>query len=234
VSSAEELHDKQLKQYLRNVLGFRPGNMELYRMACIHRSSSHKDVIGGRINNERLEYLGDAVLSTVVAEFLYNKYPTAPEGMLTELRSKLVNRERLNGLSQKIGLSQLVVMNSHVHAKSANGDAFEALVGAIFLDKGYNKTKKILLKKIFLVHLDIESISLEENNFKSKLLSWGQKYHRQIEFRHKVINEHSAKRLYEITIFIDDQEQGTVQSFAIKKGEQEAAEKVWNNMLKDF
>lgn len=232
--SQEDLHDKLLKKYLRNVLGIRPGNMELYRTACIHRSSSHKDLIGGRINNERLEYLGDAVLSTIIAEFLYNKYPTITEGALTEFRSRLVNRDRLNALSQKIGLSELVIMNSHTHAKSANGDAFEALTGALFLDKGYNKTKKILLKKIFLVHLDIETITLEENNFKSKLLSWGQKNHRHIEFKHRVIKNNRSKRLYEVLLYIDDKECGSAQCYALKNGEQEVSEKAWNNMLKDF
>ncbi|MCQ2265957.1 MAG: putative dsRNA-binding protein [Bacteroidales bacterium] len=232
--STENQYDKELKKYLHNILGCKPGNIELYKTACIHRSSSQKDNIGGKTNNERLEYLGDAVLDTIIAEFLFNKYPTASEGMLTELRSKLVCRERLNALSKKMGLNDFVVIDSHIHAKCANGDAFEALIGALFLDKGYPKTKEIILKKIYLVHLDIESISLEDNNFKSKIISWGQKNHRAVEFQNEFVKTQGRKKLYRVSILIDGKEYTSAESYIIKKGEQEVAEKAWNMMLKDF
>ena len=217
--------EREIAAYIRNIFSVRVKNIELYKTALIHRSSSEKNAIGGLLNNERLEYLGDAVLSAIVADFLFKKYPLFAEGPLTELRSKLVCRERLNLLSKKIGLNQLLQMNEHVHAKSANGDAFEALVGAFYLDQGYKKTKKILIKGILLTYLDIDSILVEESNFKSKILSWAQKQRRKVEFTHSEYWNNSHRKLFKAQLYVDGELMGEGLGYTIKKAEQSAAEK---------
>ena len=199
-------------------------------MAFIHRSSSVKNAVCGTLNNERLEYLGDAILSAIVADFLFKKFPLFAEGPLTQLRSKIVCRDRLNYLSRKIGLNNLVVIGDHIHAKCANGDAFEALVGAIYLDQGYVKTKKIILQKIIFTHLDVESIITEETNFKSKILSWAQKKRKKIEFTHLDSNKESGKRLFKAKIFINSKLMGEGVDYTIKKAEQLAAEEAWKKI----
>ena len=132
--------NKEFYSFFKNILGFTPRRTKIYQVAFIHKSKSIETLQGRRINNERLEYLGDAVLSAIVAEYLYKKYPYKGEGFLTELRSKIVSRNNLNKLAQKIGLSQLIQYNKEQQGvfKSIDGDAFEALVGAIYLEKGFN------------------------------------------------------------------------------------------------
>ena len=217
--------NREITAYIQNIFGVKVKNIDLYKTALTHRSSSEKNGIGGVLNNERLEYLGDAVLSAVVADFLFKKFPLFAEGPLTELRSKIVCRERLNLLSRKIGLNQLLRMDDHVHAKSANGDAFEALVGAFYLDQGYEKTKKILIKKIILTYLDINAILVEESNFKSKILSWAQKQRRKVEFTHSEQWNNTHRKLFKVKLYVDGELMGEGLDYTIKKAEQSAAEK---------
>lgn len=219
--------EKAISDYIRNIFGFRPTKIDLYKVAFTHRSSSEKNRVCGSLNNERLEYLGDAVLSAIVADFLFKKFPLFSEGPLTEIRSKIVCRDRLNMLSKKIGLDKLMTIEENVHAKSANGDAFEALVGAIYLDQGYAKTKRILLKKIILTHMDIDTIVQEENNYKSKILSWAQKKHKKVEFVHSEQANHTRRKLFKVQLLIDGQPYGDGMDYTIKKAEQRASEKSW-------
>ncbi|MDZ7742533.1 MAG: ribonuclease III domain-containing protein [Bacteroidota bacterium] len=132
---------------------------------------------GVRLSNERLEYLGDAVLSSAIADYLFKKFPYKDEGFLTEMRSKIVNRAQLNKLSKKLGLDRFLESenDSKNLCKSINGDAFEALIGAMYLDRGYNFTRRIIIKRIINLHLDIDEIEKLENNYKSKLIEWSQK-----------------------------------------------------------
>ena len=222
--------DKEITTYLKNIFGFKPKNLNIYKIAFTHRSSSVKDVVCGTLNNERLEYLGDAILSAIVADFLFKKFPLFAEGPLTQLRSRIVCRDRLNYLSQKIGLNKLMVIDGKINAKCANGDAFEALVGAIYLDQGYLKTKKIILQKIILTHLDFESIIEEDNNYKSKILSWAQKVHKKIEFSHLKLNGGANHRQFKAKLHIDDQLMGEGIDYTVKKAEQLAAEKAWEKV----
>lgn len=219
--------DYQLKKYLRNIFGFTPQNIELYKTALIHRSLTTKNKVGAVMNNERLEYLGDAVLSAVVADFLFKKYPLLAEGPLTEIRSKIVCRDRLNILSKKIGMDDYIAIEENARAKSALGDAFEALVGAMYLDQGYNKTKKVIVKKVLLTYLDLESVIAEENNYKSKVLSWAQKNHRKVRFTHTEQNHDSRRKLFKAKLFIDNDLLGEGMDFTVKKAEQIAAENSW-------
>lgn len=203
-------------------------------MAFTHRSSSasHK---GHRINNERLEYLGDAVLSAVVADFLYKKYPYQGEGFLTELRSKIVSRASLNKLAVKIGLVELVEYqrDSSGGFKSIGGDAFEALIGAMYLEKGYKFTQKVIVDKILCTYLDVDSVAATDWNFKSKLIDWGQKNHRKVTFEvvNTISQNHASRRQYESLVSIDGKPQKSAVEFSIKAAEQLAAEKTYKDLV---
>ena len=217
-------HEQLIANYLKDILGIRPSNISLYSLALIHRSASNFSAVG-QLNNERLEYLGDAVLDTVIAEYLFKKFPFKPEGELTEMRSKLVNRERLSSLSKKIRLNELITIDTHSHAKSAEGDAFEALVGAIFLDKGYNQSRKIILYRIFFPYLDIDTIFEEESNYKSKIINWGQKRKKKITFRHAEVECNKHSKLYKVELLIDDEVVAEGLDYTVKKAEKIASER---------
>jgi ribonuclease III len=217
-------HEQLIANYLKDILGIRPSNISLYSLALIHRSASNFSAVG-QLNNERLEYLGDAVLDTVIAEYLFKKFPFKPEGELTEMRSKLVNRERLSSLSKKIRLNELITIDTHSHAKSAEGDAFEALVGAIFLDKGYNQSRKIILNRLFFPYLDIDTIFEEESNFKSKIINWGQKQKKKITFRHAEVERNKHSKLYKVELLIDDEVVAEGLDYTVKKAEKIASER---------
>ena len=139
--------EKNLRLSIKNIFGFYPGNIFLYKLALRHKSASRNKINGLKINNERLEYLGDAILGAVVADFLFKRFPYESEGFLTEMRSKIVSRSSLNRLSHKMGLSKLILSSKaqNSHGKSAAGDAFEAFIGALYLDKGYNFSKNIIV-----------------------------------------------------------------------------------------
>lgn len=223
--------NKDFYLFFKNTLGFTPHNIPLYQIAFIHKSKSVDTGQGWRVNNERLEYLGDAVLSAIVAEFLYKKYPHQGEGFLTEMRSKLVSRANLNKLAQKIGLSQLIQYNriSQGVFKSIDGDAFEALVGAIYLEKGYKFTRRILINKIINIHLDVDAMAHTDWNFKSKLIDWGQKNHKKVSFEvERVMYQgHESRRQYDVRVKIDDTPAEHAIEYSIKAAEQLAAEKTY-------
>ncbi len=224
---------KEFYAFFRNVLGFTPRHTELYRIAFTHRSlsSNHR---GRRINNERLEYLGDAVLGAVVAEFLYKKYPCQVEGFLTEMRSKIVSRRSLNGLAMQTGLIDLIEYqrNQPGEFKSIGGDAFEALVGAIYLEKGYKFTRKVLIERVLRTYVDVEALAVTDWNFKSKLIDWGQKSHHKVSFEivRTFRQGRDRRRLYESRVLIDGKPQQAAVEFSIKASEQLAAEKTYHEL----
>lgn len=225
---------KEFNSFFKNILGYIPRHTELYRVALTHRSLStvHN---GHRINNERLEYLGDAVLGAVVAEFLYKKYPYQGEGFLTELRSKIVSRASLNQLSKKIGLFDLIDYQHDQSGgfKSIGGDAFEATVGAMYIDKGYKFVRCVLIDRILRVHLDVDSMAIMDWNFKSKLIDWGQKNHKKITFGvvRTIGSGHAARRQYESQVCVDGVAQQSAIDFSIKAAEQLAAEKTYKDLV---
>ena len=229
--------DDPFYSFFKNILGFVPRRTELYQTAFIHRSKSMETLQGRKINNERLEYLGDAVLSTLVAEYLYRKYPSQGEGFLTELRSKIVSRANLNKLAQKIGLSQLIQYNKEQQGifKSIDGDAFEALVGAIYLEKGYTFTRKVIIDRVINLHLDIDAMSHQEWNFKSKLIDWGQRERCKISF--EVVRtlyegkKNASRKEYEIRAMVGDEPGETAIEYSIKAAEQLAAEKTYKKLV---
>ena len=232
--SSSDKSDKDLKRSIRNIFGFQPTNLHLYKLAFRHKSVN-KDVNGIKINNERLEYLGDAILGSVIAEYLFKKFPYKGEGFLTEMRSKIVCRANLDKLGRKLGIDRLIEssVDTKSTAKSIRGDAFEALIGALYLDKGYNYTYKIIIKRIVNIHIDIDALEHLDNNFKSKLIEWAQKERKNVDFR--VISEKSDKNKhqYEVEVFVDDDPVSRGIDFSIKGAEKIAAEKACNQLLAD-
>ncbi len=226
--------DKELYHSIKNIFGFYPGNIFLYKLAFRHRSAAQEITKGVKVSNERLEYLGDAVLGSIIADYLFKKFPLKDEGFLTEMRSKIVSREQLNKLSIKLGLDKLIESNSDIYhkSKSAMGDAFEAFVGALYLDKGYMPTKKILLNRVVKVHYDIDRLENQQLNFKSKLIEWSQKEKQEVEF--KLLQEigQGHKKQYQVEILVNSEPIAKAQDYSIKGAEKIAAEKACNKLEK--
>ncbi|MFL5751766.1 MAG: ribonuclease III [Bacteroidia bacterium] len=175
--------EKKLAETLYLLLGFYPKNILLYQQALRHSSVSKEIKQGVRDSNERLEYLGDAILGSIIAEYLFQLYPFKGEGFLTQMRSRIVNRSQLNHLALKLGLNKLIKADLRgTRAGSMNGDAFEALIGAIYLDRGYKKTRKFVLERILKIHLDIEEIEQTDTDYKSKLINICQKEKKKVVF----------------------------------------------------
>ena len=176
--------DKEPYLCFYRILGFYPRNIELYQQALLHKSSSVKSGKGRLLNNERLEFLGDAVLDAVVADIVYQKFEGKREGFLTNTRSKIVQRETLNQVAVKIGLDKLIKYTTRQssHNSYMCGNAFEALVGAIYLDRGYEACKRFMEERIIRPYLNLDTVSRKEVNFKSKLIEWSQKNKFEVVF----------------------------------------------------
>ena len=212
--------NKTLHKAIKNIFGFYPKHISLYKLALRHRSASEKQINGHKLNNERLEYLGDAILSAIVADMLFKRFPYKSEGFLTQMRSKIVSRSSLNQLSNKLGLNKLI--NSSVGQnntnRSAPGDTFEAVVGAI-------------VNRIINIHFDLDELVNTEVNHKSRVLEWAQKEKRQLEF--KVIDEIGERqsKLYRVALFVDNKKIAEAEDYTIKGAEKLASEKAWKNLM---
>ncbi len=176
--------DKELYSSLYAILGFYPRHIENYKMALMHKSVMHRNNKGKPVNNERLEFLGDAILDAIVGDIVYRHFPGKREGFLTNTRSKLVQRDTLNKLSREMGIDRLILSNGHSasHNSYLGGNAFEALVGAIYLDKGYKGCMDFMQQRILGKMVNIDKLAYKEVNFKSKLLEWSQKNRVNIAF----------------------------------------------------
>jgi ribonuclease-3 len=214
---------------LKNLLGFVPGNLSLYRLAFRHKSVAQNVKKGVKNSNERLEFLGDAVLGSVVAEVLFKLYPFEDEGFLTELRSKIVNRGNLNQLARKLGFEQLIQYDNRMvnstRQGSLLGDAFEALIGAIYLDKGYDFTRSFLVNHIIKSHIDIHKLEQTETNFKSKLIEWCQRHGKDITFELIENQDGESNKLFTVQASVDGEIMGQGKEFNKKNAEKLAAEK---------
>jgi ribonuclease-3 len=211
------------------LLGFVPGNLSLYRLAFRHKSVATNVKKGIKNSNERLEFLGDAVLGSVVAEVLFKLYPYEDEGFLTELRSKIVNRGNLNQLARKLGFEELIQYDNRMvnstRQGSLLGDAFEALIGAVYLDKGYDFTKNFLINHIIKSHIDIHKLEQTETNFKSKLIEWCQRHGKDITFELIENKEGESNKLFTVQAIIEGEIMGSGKEFNKKNAEKLAAEK---------
>lgn len=231
---AKKKESPEFYAFFKNVLGFTPRHTELYHIALTHRSSSSIDH-GYRINNERLEYLGDAMLGAIVAEYLYKKYPMKGEGFLTEMRSKIVSRKSLGGLARKLGLTELVEHQKGQDGafKSMGGDAFEALIGAIYLEKGFRFTRHLIIDKLLCTYLDIDALATTDWNYKGKLIDWGQKNKKKVTFEivRSMVRDREGRKEYECRVNIDGQPQQSAIEYTIKAAEQLAAEKTYKALM---
>lgn len=221
--------DKELSQSLKNIFGFYPGNIFLYQLAFKHKSAANETLNGYKLSNERLEFLGDAILSAAIADYLFKKFPYKNEGFLTEMRARIVSRASLNKLAQKLGLDQLVNYSKDNKAiyRSVNGDAFEAFIGALYLDKGFVFTRRIIITRIVDMHIDLESLEKTDVNFKSKMIEWAQKEKCQLEFVMLGETGEGYNKMYNVRVVIDQTPYGEAKDFSIKGAEQLAAEKAW-------
>jgi ribonuclease-3 len=214
---------KEFKKQLSNVLGFTPGDLKLYRTALSHRSVRE----GADENNERLEFLGDAVLSSIVAHYLFMKYPYKGEGFLTEMRSKMVNRQQLNDIGVKMGLKKITIYNKHDNSLKISqifGNTLEALIGAIYLDKKYNKTQKWVEQSIIMPYLFIDDLEGIEINIKNKLYGWANKNGKVLEFDtldEKIIN---GRRLFTMGAMVDKELIAQGKGYNKKDASQKAAQ----------
>lgn len=221
--------DKEYYKKINKIFGIYPNNIELYKLAMIHKSASIVLEDGSSMNNERLEYLGDAVIECVVSDMLYVDYPMKDEGFLTQLRSRIVNRNTLNSLAVTIGLDECVVtQNSQYNgSKHINGDAFEAMIGAIYLDMGYDYTNRLLINRIFRNNLNIDKIMETENDHKSRLIEWCQKKRRKISIvcnQDNDYNDSDTLPQFVAVININGKECGYGVGHSKKEAEQRAAQ----------
>jgi ribonuclease-3 len=220
---------------LENLLGFIPGNLRLYRMAFRHRSVAIEVKNGAKNSNERLEFLGDAILGSVIAEILFKMYPYKDEGFLTEMRSKIVSRANLNQLAKKLGLDEHIEYDNRIIGHnnkqgSLLGDTFEAMIGAIYLDKGYNFTRNFLISRIIKPHIDIHTLELTETNFKSKLIEWCQRHGKDVSFEVIANNEGENSKLFTIQISVDGENCAIGRDYNKKNAEKLAAEKACEHL----
>jgi ribonuclease-3 len=202
-------------------------------LALRHKSATVQKINGLKLNNERLEYLGDAILSAIVADYLFKRFPYKSEGFLTEMRSKIVSRSTLNKLSNKLGLEKMVLSDTEQNYKSrsAGGDAFEAFVGAMYLDRGYYFTRRIIVNRIIGLHFDLEALISEEISYKSRIIEWAQKEKKIIEF--KVLEEVGEKqeKQFRVAVMLEGEQVDEGMDYSIKGAEKIAAEKAWNTLV---
>jgi len=215
---------------LRKIIGFRTFNLKIYEVAFIHRSASFTLPDGQRINNERLEFLGDSVLDAILSDYLFEKFPEANEGFMTKIRSRIVNRDILNQLAISMGLDKILVsnVNSSSSTKNLYGDALEALIGALFLDKGFKKTKNLFIKRVFNKYLNLQTIVGTDTDYKSLVFEWIQKHKSNLTFTHKEEYDFKLKKsVFSATLMINGDVFGTGSGVSKKEAEQEASCKAW-------
>ncbi|MBK9736011.1 MAG: ribonuclease III [Saprospiraceae bacterium] len=214
---------------LRPILGFTPARLNLFKTAFYHKSMTNETP--GRPTNERLEYLGDAILSTIVAEYLFKKYPNKDEGFLTKMRSKIVKRHTLNEIADNMGLD--VILSEYSLGKMSSsmlGNALEALVGAIYIEFGYEKTKNYVIKNILMRYLDMNELETKDDNHKSQLLEWCQKNGKEISFTTLAKFKLDKRDCFKVAVIIDGVEISTSEDFNKKSAEQAAASKAMDKL----
>jgi ribonuclease-3 len=221
------IHERRkFRSELKNLLGFRPLNLRLYEMAFIHRSATYTLPDGVRVNNERLEYLGDAIIDSILSDYLFRLYPEAPEGFLTKTRARIVNRETLNNLGVSMGLDRLIVSNLAVTDSPRNlyGNAVEALVGALFIDTGFDRTSRFFIERGLKKHLNLSAVLASEKDYKSMILEYCQKNKQKLNFtsREKASGT-GMQPLFTVTLEINSEEITLGNGATKKEAEQEAS-----------
>ena len=223
---------------LKSILGFYPRNIKLYRLALLHKSMAGREQDKEKhfVNNERLEFLGDAMLGAIVADILYKQYGNKQEGFLTTLRSNIVCRSSLNSLSQELGLDKLIRHAGAIttgHNSFMSGNAFEAFVGAIYLDRGYKYCYRFIERQVFQKHLDIDAIAKQERNFKSTLIEWCQKYQYKFEFTPKESRDENNIPIFHSSALVEGIPCGTGDGYSKKESDQNAAKQALKRIKHD-
>jgi ribonuclease III len=221
---------KQKEPYLlfHSILGYFPRNIEVYELALRHKSSSTRSENGVLLNNERLEFLGDAVLNVLVSDILFNQYENASEGFLSKTRARIVQRESLNKIALDLGLNCLIVSAPTMESPhlSIYGNALEALIGAIYVDQGYRRCRQFLEKKIFDQFIDIESIAASDINYKSRLLEWSQQQKKAVSFQTEEIDASAENNIrFRAIVLLDDIQMAEGFGFSKKESQQNASKK---------
>lgn len=217
--------DRHFVKRVRSITGFVPVNLDLFKLAFSHRSNQSEEHYAIQ-NNERLEFLGDAILSAIVAEYLFKKYPGSKEGFLTKMRSKIVKRKTLNQIADDMGLDMLLLeYNETKLSDSMKGNALEALVGAIYMEKGYRGTRRIIISKILRRYVNIHALELKDDNYKSQLLEYCQKEGKLVDYRLKERFKFDRRDRFKIGVFINGSEIASAEDFNKKSAEQMASKK---------
>lgn len=222
--------DKQFARNVADVVGFTPSNLQIFKQAFSHKSASDPR-LHTVTSNERLEYLGDSLLSTIVAEYLFQKYPNSDEGFLTKMRSKIVKRKTLNRIADDMGIDVILQENNDTRlSESMKGNALEALVGAIYLEKGFNCTKDIVVKKILRRHLNIQDLEDNDDNYKSQLLEFCQKNGNEIDYRVIERFKMENRDRFKIAVYVNGKEIASGEDFNKKSAEQNASFKALKSL----
>ena len=228
--------DKELYCDLKKILGFYPNNIELYKTALLHKSIMHRNNKGKPVNNERLEFLGDAVLDAVVGDIVYKRFPGKREGFLTNTRSKLVQRDTLGKLANEMGITKLILSSgrSQSHNSYLGGNAFEALVGAMYLDKGYDCCMKFMEKHILGKLINIDKVAYKEVNFKSKLLEWSQKNRINLEYVEvEQSKDENCSPVFVYQVKLETIECESGKGYSKKESQQQASKHTLEKLKKD-
>jgi ribonuclease-3 len=216
--------DKQLVMQLEHLLGFTPKHVSYYQQALMHRSQPEEVTD----SNERLEFLGDAILGAIIAEYLFKKYPYQSEGYLTELRSRIVRRETMNNVALRMGLNKLVQSKKHDRGLSRShifGNALEALIGAVYLDQGFIKTRKFILNQLVKEYIDLDTMESTDTNYKNQLLSWAQRNNYILSFDTLDEKTEGTRKLFTVGIMINSELFASGTGFNKKEAGQVAAQK---------
>lgn len=229
--------EKELFSSLKDILGFYPHDIKLYKQALLHKSMGRRNDKGRPLNNERLEFLGDAVLSAVVGDIVFRHFDGKREGFLTNTRSKLVSRNTLGKLAQEMGIDQLIKSSDHStsHNSYKNGNAFEALVGAIYLDRGYDACMRFVEKRILAQVINLDKVAYKEVNFKSKLLEWSQKNRVRMEFRdlQQTKDDQTGSPIFTTQVFIEGVEGCKGTGYSKKESHQNAAKETLQRLRRE-
>lgn len=220
---------------LYRMLGFPPKNFSIYEKALLHKSSSKRDENGCYQNNERLEFLGDAIFNAIIAVILYKKFPTNDEGFLTNTRSKIVKRDTLDKIAYQLGINHLIMISAKVkNHKHIMGNTLEAFIGAIYLDKGYLKTKEFVEKRIINPYIDIDTLVREEVNFKSKLFEWCQKHKILLQFQTlENFTDNNRNVVFQIQALLNNHIAGIGIGYSKRESQQHASQMTWRKIRTD-
>lgn len=221
-----EENGKPFSKTIELIIGSKPKNILIYKLAFRHTSASKEELIKGfKESNERLEFLGDAVLGLIVGEYLFKKYPFKDEGFLTEIRSRIVNRESLNLVGKKLGLEELIESEGtkSFYRTSVLGDAVEALVGAVYLDKGFKFAQKFVVSTLLSNHYDLDQVISNNTNYKSVILTWAQSEGKKVEFRIVEDKGKSHSREFVAQVLVDSEIVSSGNGWNKKKAEQDAS-----------